>query len=78
MVSGDEVTTTLTRTGDTLQVAGASTGEVPVSGLVRVLVDGPVLEVSSAGGLFGAAIAPAGTGLEITTTTGSIDVHPLT
>lgn len=78
VVSGGEVTVALTRTGDTLQVVGASMGEVAVSGPVRVLVDGPVLEVSSAGGLFGTATTPAGTDLEITTTTGSIDVHPLT
>jgi beta-fructofuranosidase len=64
----DELTV---RVGETAHV-------VAVAGEVRVIVDGPVLEVSSRGGLFGAPIAPVGEHLTVTAGEGSpVTVHRL-
>ncbi|WP_417374424.1 glycoside hydrolase family 32 protein [Glutamicibacter protophormiae] len=38
----------------------------PADGALRVILDGPVLEVSSSAGLFGAAVAPTGCDLSVT------------
>jgi beta-fructofuranosidase len=38
---------------------------VPVAGDVRLILDGPVLEISSAGGLFGEAVSPRGDSLDV-------------
>jgi beta-fructofuranosidase len=77
--SGAAVAVTIYRDGETLRVRSAgSEATMPVSGPVRVLIDGPVLEVSSPAGLFGAAIRPAGGDLTVTATTGGLDVFPLT
>jgi beta-fructofuranosidase len=76
--SGSMVAVTISRDGDTLRVRNASSeATAPVSGDVRILIDGPVLEVSSAAGLFGAAIRPAGENLAVTATTGTLDVFTL-
>ena len=76
--SGAAVAVTIYRDGETLRVRSAgSEATTPVSGPVRVLIDGPVLEVSSPAGLFGAAIRPAGGDLTVTATTGGLDVFPL-
>lgn len=40
---------------------------VPLRGNVRVVIDGPVLEISSGDGIFGAAVRPRGTDLRIDT-----------
>lgn len=64
---------------DTLEVAvpdGVS-DTLPVEGEVRVVLDGPVLEVSSAAGLYGAVIAPTGADLEFRATSGDVVVFPL-
>ncbi|MFH8253107.1 glycoside hydrolase family 32 protein [Microbacterium sp. B2969] len=50
---------------------------VPVEGAVRVVVDGPVLEVSSAAGLLGVPTAPFVTPLRIGATRGALQVHAL-
>lgn len=64
--SGDQVVVSLAATADGLRVTTAGIeAMVPVSGDVRVILDGPVLEISSAGGLFGAAIAAAGDALTV-------------
>jgi beta-fructofuranosidase len=77
--SGAEVAVTISQEGETLRVRSPGTeATAPVSGPVRVLIDGPVLEVSSAAGLFGAAIRPAGGDLTVTATTGGLEVFPLT
>lgn len=45
----------LRRQGQAVSViADATIGEVPVAGAVRVILDGPILEICSEGGLFGA------------------------
>ena len=49
----------------------------PAAGEVRVIVDGPALEVRSRAGLFGAPIAPRGDTLTVTAGDGSdVTVHP--
>jgi beta-fructofuranosidase len=66
VASGGRVVVSLAATADGLRVTTAE-GEaaVPVSGDVRVIIDGTVLEISSAAGLFGAAVAPAGEELTV-------------
>ena len=49
---------------------------MPVFGELRVIIDGPVLEVSSVGGIFGARINPAGDSLTISAP-GETAIHPL-
>ena len=76
--SGAAVAVTISQEGETLRVRSAgSEATAPAAGDVRVIIDGPVLEVSSAAGLFGAAIRPAGGDLTITATTGGLDVFRL-
>lgn len=59
--SGGHLVASLAATADGVRVTIAGVDAlVPVSGDVRIVVDGPVLELSSAAGLFGASIAPAG------------------
>ncbi|WP_439593772.1 glycoside hydrolase family 32 protein [Microbacterium sp.] len=58
---------------------GEAVHSFPVSGDVRVIVDGPVLEVASRGGLFGSAVAPHGEALLVRAGDASeMTVHPLT
>lgn len=76
VVSGGADVVRVRCTGDELEVrVGAAEHRVPGGRDVRVIVDGPVLEVSSTGGLFGATLAPAGDGLEVTATAGRVVVH---
>ena len=66
VTSGGQVVVTLAVTPDGVRVtAGEVDAVVPVSGEVRVILDGPTLEISSPAGLFGAAIAPAGDELAV-------------
>lgn len=55
---------------------GEATTTLPVSGEIRLLLDGPILEISSASGIFGAPIEPEGDELTVTAT-GTVDVYPL-
>jgi beta-fructofuranosidase len=76
--SGGAVAVTISRDAETLRIlVDGSEATAPVSGDVRLIIDGPVLEVSSAAGLFGAAIRPAGGALVIAATTGGLDVFRL-
>lgn len=71
--SGGELVARVRREGQIVAVeVGADTTTLPVSGGTRIIVDGPVLELSSAAGLFGAAISPRGEDLEVTATAGSL------
>jgi beta-fructofuranosidase len=49
----------------------------PTQGTLRVILDGPVLEVSSAAGVFAAAVEPAGQDLEVSVSAGELDVYQL-
>lgn len=50
---------------------------MPAAAPVRVIVDGPVLEVASDGGILGARIDGTDDRIRVTASAGSIDVHPL-
>jgi beta-fructofuranosidase len=66
------------RSGDVAFVdIGGDHTDLPVNGSLRVLVDGPTLEISSNGAIFGARIDPAGMNLRVDVTGGSINVHTL-
>jgi len=78
VTSAGEVVVALRHGGDALIIdTGGDTVSMPVSGTVRVILDGPVLEVSSAAGIAGAAIAPAGEDLVVLATGGDVDVFAL-
>lgn len=66
-------------TGDTDAVVRVGTQEwpVPVGTAVRIILDGPVLEMSSSAGVFTAVLAPAGDDLHVETTAGTVAVYPL-
>ncbi len=55
----------------------ADTQRVPVQGGLRIIVDGPVLEVSSAAGVFATAISPRGAGLRVAADAGTVVVYGL-
>ena len=58
-----------------LALSGPGIGAtVPVSGRLRIIVDGPVLELASPAGLFSAALRPAGDDLHIRASAGALDV----
>ena len=50
---------------------------MPTAAEIRVLLDGPVLAVSSRSGSFGAAIAPAGDHLVVTSAVGRLEAYEL-
>ncbi|MFV0430397.1 MAG: glycoside hydrolase family 32 protein [Arachnia sp.] len=76
--SGGQVTVILEREGQEMRARAHTTDErFPVSGGVRVIVDGPILEVSSAAGLFAVPIAPAGGGLRLSASVGELTVFGL-
>ncbi|WP_217645651.1 glycoside hydrolase family 32 protein [Microbacterium sp. cf046] len=59
------VVLTATEDGDLRVTTADADTVVPVSGDVRLIVDGPVVEISSAAGLIGAAVAPSGDDLVV-------------
>jgi beta-fructofuranosidase len=76
--SGAHVAVTVTLSGGEASVTTASdTVAFPVQGALRVILDGPVLEMSSSAGVFAAAAQPAGQDLEISVSAGELDVYPL-
>lgn len=60
-----------------LSTPSGELGRVPVDGPVRLLLDGPVLEVASAAGLFASPVPGAGAGLKIAVSSGAFSVFPL-
>ncbi|MDN3497044.1 glycoside hydrolase family 32 protein [Planococcus sp. APC 4015] len=80
ITSGGGTVASLELTGPeelTLRI-GEAEHSFPVSGDVRVIVDGPVLEVASRSGLFGAAVTPRGEELLVQVGDASEStVHPL-
>jgi beta-fructofuranosidase len=69
--------TVSTRPGELVLTTHDGQSSMPSeSGDVRVIVDGPIIEVSSRGGVIAAPIAAPGNGLELTTE-GRVRVWPL-
>ena len=64
--------------GTIIELPGSEPTTVPAVGSVRIIVDGPVLEVVAAGMLFGTAIEPWDGPLTARATVGSVEVFPLT
>jgi beta-fructofuranosidase len=60
----------------TARVSNGGTLTVPVSGIVTIIVDGPVVEVASAGGLLGFPISPEATTFAIKGDTSQLTVRP--
>ena len=76
--SGDQVTATLRMAGGTLTVrVGDESWTMPAGRDIRVIIDGPVLEVSSVAGVLGAAIQPAGDRVAVTSAAGRFRAHDL-
>ena len=72
VTSGGEALLRVRRDGSSAEVeAGGETTTVPVAGGMRIILDGPIVELSSAGGLFAAAVSPRGDDLAVTATAGS-------
>jgi beta-fructofuranosidase len=77
--SGGQRVVSLTRSSDELIVAvGAQAWTFPYSGDVRIILDGPVLEIASAVGLFAAPITPNGTTLTVRGSSSETAGHALT
>ncbi|KRE21839.1 glycosyl hydrolase family 32 [Agromyces sp. Soil535] len=76
--SGDELAATLrVADGELVVKVGGDEWSMPASGDIRVLLDGPVLEVSVPTGVLGAAIAPAGDRLTATSVEGGLEAYEL-
>ena len=63
--------------GELAAQVGAEEWVMPVAGDIRVLLDGPVLEISSSAGMLGAAIAPLGDDLVVDSAEGRLEIHEL-
>jgi len=50
---------------------------VPASGTLRIILDGPVLELATAAGLFAATVHPTAEGLQVSASAGTLEVFPL-
>ena len=77
--SGGHAVVSLSRGNDTAVTVtvGENDWQLPYSGDVRLILDGPVLEVSSTGGLFGSPISPQGTTLTLRGTDVETSGHAL-
>jgi len=77
--SGGQAVVSLTRENDTVVTVtvGENEWQLPYSADVRLILDGPVLEVSSTGGLFGSPISPQGTTLTLRGTDSETSGHAL-
>lgn len=78
LVVGDAVAASLVRDEGALAITvGGATTSIPVRDDVRILVDGPVLEVSTGIALFGARLDVADAPLSVRATAGESRVYPL-
>ena len=76
--SGGQTVVSVVRDNDELTVAvGEKAWAFPYSGDVRVIFDGPVLEIASGAGLFAAPITPNGTTLTVRGGNSEIAGHAL-
>lgn len=78
ITSGAAVVVSFARSGgDVVATTSGSSATFPVEGTMRVIVDGPVLEVSSDAGLFACAVRPEGIDLHVAATAGDLTVYGL-
>ncbi|WP_400995200.1 glycoside hydrolase family 32 protein [Agromyces sp. GXQ0307] len=78
VTSGGDRVLRVVGNGDTAAVTiGDEEWTVPASGTLRVILDGPVLELATAAGLFAATLHPAGDDLHVSASAGTLEVFPL-
>ncbi len=78
ITSGGEAAAILRRDAANITITvGDTESSVPVSGTVRIIIDGPVLEVASDAGLYATAVQPKGAKLCIAAANGLVDIFPL-
>ncbi|MBN9211574.1 MAG: hypothetical protein BGO45_07125 [Microbacterium sp. 71-36] len=65
------------RPTDAVVRVGSKEWSVPVGEELRIVLDGPVLELSSSAGVFSAVLAPVGDDLAVGATGGELRVYPL-
>jgi beta-fructofuranosidase len=76
--SGGEPVLHISRTPEAAVVTiGDAEWTVPASGPLRMIIDGPVLELASTAGLFSAALRPMGEDLDVRVSAGMLEVFPL-
>lgn len=76
--SGSLTLASFTRNGDQMVFTTPSSEDTfPAAENVRIVVDGPILEVSSSAGLFATVVAPQGSSLKVTATEGILKVFSL-
>lgn len=76
--SGGQAVAVISRRGSSVVVTTpASVEELPADGTIRVVLDGPILEVSTNIGLYASVIEPEGANLEVSATSGELKVFGL-
>lgn len=76
--SGGDAAIEMRRAGDTLAVTASGTTErIPCGGAIRILVDGPTLEISSSEGIYARAFEPSGADLRVLADDGQLRVYGL-
>ncbi|GAA4064583.1 glycoside hydrolase family 32 protein [Agromyces indicus] len=79
VASGGERLVRITRNRDAAVVTiGSEEWTVPAADGLRLILDGPVLELASPAALFSAALSPAGDDLHVRASAGALEVFPLT
>lgn len=78
VTSGEAAVVSASRQGDEIVVTTPSSSDTfPASEQVRIVIDGPVLEVSSDAALFATAIHPEGADIHVSATDGELSVAGL-
>jgi len=78
VLSGGAPVVNILRESASLRVQVAQSETImPVDGVVRVILDGPIVEISSRAGLFGGVVAPTGTELSIVAPSGEVEIYAL-
>ncbi|MEV4736864.1 MULTISPECIES: glycoside hydrolase family 32 protein [unclassified Microbacterium] len=78
IVSGSAPIITFTRAGDEVVAETPTSRSVfPAIGAMRIVLDGPIIEVSSMGGAFATGVEPSGPGVRVTATAGDLSVFGL-
>lgn len=76
--NGDHTVAVIQRDSESLRIlVEGETTTIPATGLARIIVDGPTLEVSSMGAIFGARVHDAGGPLSAHSSAGQTDVFAL-
>lgn len=74
---GEDAVTIEIEGGEAVVATSAERHRVPVGGAIRMIIDGPIFELSSPAGVFAAAVEPNGSNLSVTASAGSVTVFSL-